>query len=159
MLWVWLPLRARCTTLCNNVCQWLVAFLRVVQFPPPLFSITSLFWEHVYFTKPWDMSWLILKFKMYLLDISVYIGNILTVPVFCKKIKSLKLDKTPFWFELWYHKCVTQCDADYCRTSGLPPTFFIFSNIILTAGYLLESYYSHFHCCVGVYAPSLPNMQ
>jgi hypothetical protein len=45
-----------------------------------LFSITSLFWEHVSFTKPWDMSWLILKFKilkfyMYLLDISVYIGE------------------------------------------------------------------------------------
>jgi hypothetical protein len=31
MLWVWLPLRARCTTLCDNVCQWLVAFLRVIQ--------------------------------------------------------------------------------------------------------------------------------
>ena len=37
------------------------------------------------------MSWLILKFKilkfyMYLLDISVYIGNILTLPVFCKEL-------------------------------------------------------------------------
>jgi hypothetical protein len=23
MLWVWIPLRARCTALCNKVCQWL----------------------------------------------------------------------------------------------------------------------------------------
>ena len=25
MLWVWIPIRARCTTLCDKVCQWLVA--------------------------------------------------------------------------------------------------------------------------------------
>jgi hypothetical protein len=24
MLWVWIPIRARCTTLCDKVCQWLV---------------------------------------------------------------------------------------------------------------------------------------
>jgi hypothetical protein len=23
MLWVWIPIRARCTTLCDKVCQWL----------------------------------------------------------------------------------------------------------------------------------------
>ena len=66
-----------------------------------LFSITSLFWEHVSFTKPWDMSWLILKFKilklyMYLLDISVYIGNILTLPVFCKELNHWNWTKQHF---------------------------------------------------------------
>jgi hypothetical protein len=39
MLWVQISLRARCTTLCDRVCQWLQqvgGFLRVLRFPPPI---------------------------------------------------------------------------------------------------------------------------
>jgi hypothetical protein len=39
MLWVRLPPRARCTTLCDKVCQWFAAgrcFLQVLSFPPPI---------------------------------------------------------------------------------------------------------------------------
>jgi len=38
MLWVWISIRARCTTLYDKVCQWLRqvgGFLRVLRFPPP----------------------------------------------------------------------------------------------------------------------------
>jgi len=39
MLWVRIPLMARCTTLCDKVCQWLAAgwwFSPVLRFPPPI---------------------------------------------------------------------------------------------------------------------------
>ena len=37
MLWVWISIRARCTTLCDKVCQWQVSgFLLVLRFPPPI---------------------------------------------------------------------------------------------------------------------------
>ena len=37
MLWVRISIRARCTTLCDKVCQWQVGgFLLVLRFPPPI---------------------------------------------------------------------------------------------------------------------------
>ena len=38
MLWVRISIRAKCTTLCDKVCQWLATggFLRVLRFPPPI---------------------------------------------------------------------------------------------------------------------------
>ena len=37
MLWVRISIRVRCTTLCDQVCQWHVGgFLRVLRFPPPV---------------------------------------------------------------------------------------------------------------------------
>jgi hypothetical protein len=39
MLWVRIQLRARCTTLCDKVGQWLAqvgCFLRILQFPPSI---------------------------------------------------------------------------------------------------------------------------
>jgi hypothetical protein len=36
MLWVRISIRARCSTLCDTVYQWLGGFLRVLRFPPPL---------------------------------------------------------------------------------------------------------------------------
>ena len=129
-----------------------------------LFSITSLFWEHVSFTKPWDMSWLILKFKilkfyMYLLDISVHIGSTLSQPFFCKELNHW--NRTKHHFDLNYDTTNVSHSVRLIIVWHLVSHlhFSCFSNIILTAGYLLESYYSHFHSFVGVYAPSLPNMQ
>ena len=37
--WVWISFWARCTTLCDKVCQWLATgwwFLMVLWFPPPI---------------------------------------------------------------------------------------------------------------------------
>ena len=40
MLWNWISIRARCTRLCDKVCQWLATgrcfFLLVLRFPPPI---------------------------------------------------------------------------------------------------------------------------
>jgi len=33
MLWVWIPIRAKCTTSCDKVCQWLATSQ---WFPPPI---------------------------------------------------------------------------------------------------------------------------
>ena len=43
MLWVRISLRARCTTLCDKVNQWLVTggFLRVLRFPPQIQLTTT----------------------------------------------------------------------------------------------------------------------
>jgi len=37
MLWVWISIRARCTTLCDNVCKWLETG-RWFSSDPPVFS-------------------------------------------------------------------------------------------------------------------------
>jgi hypothetical protein len=36
LMWVQISIRARCTTLCDNVCQWLVTDSVVFRFPPPI---------------------------------------------------------------------------------------------------------------------------
>jgi len=41
MLWVWIAIRARCTTLCNKVCQWL-ATVRWYSPGPPVSSINKI---------------------------------------------------------------------------------------------------------------------
>ena len=43
MLWVRISIRARCTTLCDKVCQWLsTGFLWVLRFPPPIKLTTTI---------------------------------------------------------------------------------------------------------------------
>jgi len=44
MLWVRLLLRARCTTLCDKICQWhpVDGFLRILWFPPPIKLTTTI---------------------------------------------------------------------------------------------------------------------
>ena len=45
MLWVQIPLMARCTTLYDKVCQWLAAgrwFFQVLRFPPPIKLTTTI---------------------------------------------------------------------------------------------------------------------